>query len=57
MENLFEMVDINAERQGIEHITIIIKKDGSVLWINTEQQCVLRICQIKNLVIKDERES
>lgn len=57
MENLFEMVDINAEQRGIEQVTIIIRKDGSVVWINTEQQCVFRICQIKNLTVIDERQS
>jgi hypothetical protein len=46
-----EMQDITAE--GVE---VIIRKDGKVLWVNTEEGCVLRISNIKDVVIEDDRD-
>lgn len=40
---------------GAEGVQVQIKADGKVLWINTENGCVLRVCQIKNIEINDER--
>ena len=40
---------------GAEFVEIHIKADGKVIWINTETHCVLRICQIENLKVIDER--
>jgi hypothetical protein len=41
---------------GSEGVEVKIRHDGKVLWINTvEGGCVLRICQIKELVLDDER--
>ena len=46
-----EMIDIT----GAEYVEILIKSDGSVIWINTDTHCVLRICQIKELRLIDQR--
>jgi hypothetical protein len=45
------VLDITAPK-GVE---IIIKRDSSVIWVNTENGCVLRICQIPQLIVRDER--
>lgn len=54
------MTDINEFPQGHTDITsdiveIRIRNDSAVMWVNTEYGCVLRICQIKQLVLEDER--
>jgi hypothetical protein len=50
-EELPATVDITAP----ECVEIIIKNDGKVVWINTENGCQFRACQIKVLEVKDER--
>jgi len=44
------VLDLNVE--GVE---VSIREDGKVLWVNTEEGCVLRISNIKSLVIEDLR--
>jgi len=39
----------------VDEVEILIRDDGSVVWINTEKGCVLRICQIKHLTLNDCR--
>jgi hypothetical protein len=41
---------------GADGVQVQIKDDGKVLWVNTENGCVLRICQIKYIEVNDERE-
>jgi hypothetical protein len=39
-------------------VEISIRSDGKVIWINTtENGCVLRICQIHNLILNDMRKT
>ena len=45
------MLDIT----GAKTVEVLIRSDGKVLWINTEEGCVLRICRIENLYVSDER--
>ncbi len=45
------MLDIT----GAESVEIKIREDGKVIWVNTEEGCVCRICKIDNLVIINER--
>lgn len=45
------MVDIRAD-----NIVINTSHDGSIIWVNDESHCILRISGIKNLVIEDNRE-
>jgi hypothetical protein len=41
---------------GAHAVEITVRRDGKVLWVNTEDGCVLRIYKIKgDVVIKDER--
>jgi hypothetical protein len=44
-------VDITAP----DCVEIRIKDDGKVVWINTENGCQFRACQIKHLEVIDER--
>ncbi len=48
-----EMIDITAP----SHVEIKIRGDGKVLWVNVDGICKLRVCQIKELELIDERES
>ncbi len=48
MENFLDIT-------GSELVEIRIKHDGKVIWINTEEGCVLRICRIEELIILDDR--
>lgn len=43
-----EMVDITAP----EIVHISMRDNGSVVWVNVNNRCVLRCCQIKNLQIE-----
>lgn len=45
-------IDIAAPIGSVE---VQIKDDGSVLWVNVEGICVLRICRIGQLIIEDAR--
>ena len=46
------MIDITAPKYPVE---IAIRHDGKVLWINVDGKCVLRVCQIKALILYDNR--
>ena len=37
------------------NIEISIREDGKVIWVNSEQGCLLRVSGIKNLVLDDRR--
>ncbi len=37
-------------------LQIVIKQDGSVVWINSEDRCLLRACRIQSLEVRDERD-
>jgi len=45
------MLDIT----GSECVQVEIRNDGKVVWINTEDGCVVRICRIKHLDVVDNR--
>jgi hypothetical protein len=38
-----------------EHCEVTIRRDGTTLWVNTEEGCILRVQGIKNLTLVDER--
>jgi hypothetical protein len=40
---------------GATTVQVVIREDGNVLWVNTEQGCVLRICRITGEVLLDDR--
>lgn len=46
-----QLVDIN----GPEVVEIKIRNDGKVVWINVDGICRLRACQIKQLILEDDR--
>jgi hypothetical protein len=41
------MLDIT----GAECVEVSMRRDEKVLWVNTENGCILRICQIKNICV------
>jgi hypothetical protein len=47
-----QMIDITAPDKSVE---VSIRKDGTVIWVNVDGVCKLRICQIPHLVIDDRR--
>ena len=48
---MIELEDITAPVA----VQVVIRDDGKVLWVNTENGCVLRVCQITKLTIEDNR--
>ena len=40
---------------GPEAVEVRIRRDGKVVWLNVDGQCVFRVCRIKQLVVNDER--
>jgi hypothetical protein len=45
------MLDITAPTL----VEVQVRRDGRVLWVNVDGACKLRICQIGELVLVDER--
>jgi hypothetical protein len=45
-------LDITKPETGVE---ILIRGDAKVIWVNVDGICVLRICQIPFLEVKDDR--
>lgn len=44
----YDQIDITKPDAGVE---ISIKDDGTVIWINVDGICVLRVCQIPYLEV------
>jgi len=40
---------------GSQCVQVEIRSDGTVLWVNNENGCILRICQIKCIEVIDNR--
>lgn len=38
------------------YVRIHIREDGKVIWVNVDEECILRFCCLGNLVIHDERQ-
>jgi predicted RNA-binding Zn-ribbon protein involved in translation (DUF1610 family) len=50
------MLDLNAKINQLKGITITIRADGQVLWVNDGEKCLLRICNISDpIVVIDDR--
>lgn len=46
-----EPIDITAP----EHVEILIRQDGKVIWINVDGVCEFRACRINKLILNDKR--
>jgi hypothetical protein len=46
------MLDIKAPNHGVQ---INVSHDGDTIWVNVDGICMLRICQIQELEIHDDR--
>lgn len=59
MPNKLESIRVNEMQEldltGLSIVQITIREDGTVIWVNTEKGCVLRICGIDSLEIIDDR--
>lgn len=40
---------------GPEVVELLIRHDGKVVWINIDGICRLRACQIKTVILQDDR--
>lgn len=40
---------------GEEDLKISIRSDGKVLWINSKDGCILRICRISGKIVIDDK--
>ncbi len=45
---LFDVTDV-------DHLQIEIRADGAVIWLNTKEGCLVRVCQIGQLELVDNR--
>lgn len=43
----YPMLDVTAP----EVVDVSVRHDGSVLWVNVDGHCMLRICQIGDIVV------
>lgn len=41
---------------GANMVEVVIRNDSKVLWVNVDGECELRICQIKEFFLVDDRE-
>jgi hypothetical protein len=55
MKSLFSYANQSLDITGAEDVEISIRNDGKVIWVNTVDGCVLRICQISGRVIVDDK--
>lgn len=51
-ESLQKIIDAQIDVTGAKHVEILSNKDGSVVWVNVNGICLLRICQIKELSMR-----
>lgn len=49
--------ELQAQQKDLTDISIEIKisHDGKIVWINTAEKCILRVCRIQKLLITDMR--
>ena len=51
-----EMLDIAYHGRLAEgHLEVTVSEDGTVLWVNLDGQCVLRICRFRGVLIFDDK--
>jgi hypothetical protein len=55
MELLMELNEKMSDITGADYVEILIRNDSKVIWININGICVFRVCEIKNLILNDER--
>lgn len=44
-----------VEIVGPDHVQIMINRDGKTIWVNVDGTCIMRVGEIKDLMIYDER--
>jgi hypothetical protein len=47
-----KFIDITAPEFPVD---VVVRADGKVLWINIGEVCIMRICQMKEIIITDDR--
>lgn len=52
IENIENLKDVS----GLKVIEIIISSDGGKVWINNEEKCLFKACNIERIKIDDCRE-
>jgi hypothetical protein len=40
---------------GAKAVEVRVRADGTVLWVNVDGICALRVCQVQVLVVEDKR--
>lgn len=48
------LLEAQVDVTNPEHVEVLVDRKRSVVWVNVNGVCVLRACQITNLVV-DER--
>lgn len=52
-----EVMKAHMDVTGADGVEVLTDKARGVIWINVNGICMLRICQIEELVVKDVRQS
>lgn len=52
-EEVKQMLDL----AGANIVEVVIKQNGTVLWVNVDGVCRLRVCRAKDINIEDKRET
>ena len=52
---VLEPLPSSQDVSGAEYIEVHISADGKTLWVNNEYFCILRVCRIKKLYLRDDR--
>jgi hypothetical protein len=53
---LEELVDKQLDITGADSVEILTDRARGVIWVNVEGICMLRICRIEDLTVKDVRQ-
>ena len=54
-ETSFDQIQTNhVDVTGAKSIEVIVRQDGTVLWVNINGVCAMRVCQAEKIVVRDE---
>lgn len=54
-ESLDALTEAHLDITGAAHVEVTCSGDGTVMWVNVNGICVLRICRIKELAVQQEQ--
>jgi hypothetical protein len=49
--NQMTLLNAQIDVTGAEHVDVAVSDDKTVMWVNVNGVCVLRVCRIRNLLL------